>query len=160
MRRITLSLVLLLIVVGAIASYTFYQYTILEARYTSLLKEVEGLTYRVNILIDYGDGRRVWYNNTLVPIGWSFYNATLKIARVKATYYPQYDSYFVDAINGVGENKPPEKASWYWIAWWWDKETRTVKLFEVGSDKYLLKKDDVVAWVFEDTSTWPPKPPS
>ncbi len=160
MKRITLLLVISLIVVGTVASYIFYQYSILEARYALLLKEVEGLTYRVNILIDYGNGTRVWYNSTLVPIGWSLYNATLKIAKVKATYFPQYDAYFVDSINGVGENKPPEKASWYWMIWLWDKENLAWKLSEVSSDKYLLKKDDIVAWVFQDTSIWPPKPPS
>jgi len=160
MRRTTLLLLVIIVILGVGMSITIYQYIMLETRYNSLLKEVEGVTVRVNILIDYGDGRRVWHNNTITPVGWSLLNVTSKIAKVTATYYPQYDSYFIDAIDDVGLNKPKEKESWFWMIWIWDPSSREWKISEVAADDLVMKNDDIVAWVFQDTSSWPPKPPS
>ncbi|MEM3096123.1 MAG: DUF4430 domain-containing protein [Nitrososphaerota archaeon] len=158
MRAVTIALSIALIVAASASLLFFYQYTLLEARYSTLLQQVGSLTHTVNILLDYGDGRRVWYNGTLIPIGWSLYNATRRVAEVAATYYPEYDSYFVEGINGVGLSKPTEKASWYWIIWVWDNGGW--RLLEVGADKYVPKAGDTFAWVFEDTSNWPPRPPT
>ena len=157
MRASTLALTVALVVVASAGLLGFYQYTVLERQYRTLLDQVESLTVRVNILIDYGDGRRIWFNDTLIPVGWSLYNATRMIADVKATYYPEYDSHLVEAINGVGLDKPAGKSSWYWIIWVWDNGGW--RLLEVGSDKHILRDGDTVAWVFEDTSQWPPAPP-
>ncbi|MEM4417262.1 MAG: hypothetical protein QXD32_04300, partial [Nitrososphaerota archaeon] len=63
-----------------------------------------------------------------------------------------------EGINGVGLSKPTEKASWYWIIWVWDNGGW--RLLEVGADKYVPKAGDTFAWVFEDTSNWPPRPPT
>lgn len=158
MKASTLALAVALIVVASAGLLIFYQYTILEARYQTLLRQLDTLTQTVNILLDYGDGRRIWYNGTLIPVGWSLYNATRSIADVTATYYPEFDAYFVEAINGVGLNKPADRANWYWIIWVW--RDGGWRLMEVGADKYTMADGDTVAWVYQDTSSWPPNPPS
>jgi len=111
--------------------------------YDNLIREYETVTMRVNILIDYGNGTKIWYNNTVVPQGATLLNATERVAVVQTTYWPQYQAVFVDAINGVYPTKPH-----YW--WWkyWDTNSKEWKDGEVGADLCKLKPNETVMWLY------------
>jgi len=111
--------------------------------YDSLLHEYEKVTMRVNILIDYGNGTKVWHNNTLIPHGATLLNATERVAVVNSTYWPQYQAVFIDAINGL-----PTTQTHFW--WWkyWDANSKEWKDGEVGADLYKLKPNETVMWQY------------
>ena len=111
---------------------------------------------KVNICIDYGNGTKVWHNNTLVPVGFTLLNATELIADVDYTTWPEQGA-FVNGINGVMLSSE-EKKSWFW--WRWDATISRWILGEVGADQHVLQRGEIVAWTYQSYETWPPPPPS
>ncbi|MER3601440.1 MAG: hypothetical protein C4339_01850 [Nitrososphaerota archaeon] len=126
------------------------------AQLVSLLQNISA-TYRalrlnisVSLLIDYGNGTRAWFNGTSVSLGASFYDLTLLITggNVNASWYPQYGSHFVLAINGVGApGNPFTKKGWYWISWVFTGGRWQMQ--PVGPDLFLLDDGMIVAWKYE-----------
>ena len=140
----TLTLATLAVLVWAALTTTLFGYYYLRFQeYVNLSREYEAVTMRVNIAIDYGNGTKVWYNNTLVPLGATLLNATETVADVQSTPYPQYQAVFIDAINGI-----PTTETHYW--WWkyWDAEANEWKDGEKGADIYNLKPQETVMWQY------------
>ena len=140
----TLTLATLAILVWAALTTTLFGYYYLRFQeYVNLSREYEAVTMRVNIAIDYGNRTKVWYNNTLVPLGATLLNATETVADVQSTPYPQYQAVFIDAINGI-----PKTETHYW--WWkyWDAEAKQWKDGEKGADIYKLKPQETVMWQY------------
>ncbi|MDQ1278769.1 MAG: hypothetical protein QG670_29 [Thermoproteota archaeon] len=138
----------LIIVTVISASLTMYYYT----AYTDQQKQLRGITlklnevsYSVNILIKYQNGTKLWYNNTLIPIGWSLFNTTLKITNGKVE-----GSSFITSINSIGSNYP-----YAWIWYLWDSSSSTWKVGDKGADAYILRDKDVAAWYLVDISNYP-----
>lgn len=160
----TISIILVAVVVISF-SFSVYAYQLFLGQrelYLKTLENLEAVSYEVDVLVNYGEGRLEWFNDTRVPIGWNFYNVTFFISRgnIDAMYFPQFGAHLVNAIKGVGLNKPQAQKDWYWIAWQWDEEKKSWKPIEVGADLFAVQNKQVLAWYFEDTSTWPPKPPT
>jgi hypothetical protein len=131
-----------LILVGCIAGYYYMKYQNL----LQTLKEYESCVIHVNICIDYKEwnGTIVWYNNTIVPIGCDLLSATKKIAVVNCTYWPSYQSYFVDAINNVWKNDHEGK---YWMWYQWTGEGW--RYGQDAADDYILSPNETVMWRYE-----------
>lgn len=130
----------LLCVVIALSYVTLHQYNRAEMykrEYESILEELEGLTITVNLLIDYGNGTAVWFNETLVPLGANLLMATEFIASVEYTV-GEYGA-FVTAINGVGGDP-----NWFWL--WYHLRDGGWELGPVACDAWTLHDGDVVAW--------------
>ncbi|MEM2954307.1 MAG: DUF4430 domain-containing protein [Candidatus Bathyarchaeia archaeon] len=121
-----------------------------------LSKMVDAISVKTNILINYGNGTLQWHNETLVPFGATLFDATQAIAEVKYTTFPELGA-FVTSINGV-ENNDAEMKSWLW--WYWDFTSSEWKLGDVGCDKQILHRGDIMAWCYESYATWPPPPPT
>ena len=115
-----------------------------KENYMQLLEEYENVTMRVNICIDYGNGTVVWYNDTLIPLGYDLLRATQIIAVVNYTYWEAYQACFVDAINGVWNTD-----TWYWMWLKWNVEDHEWEYGQVGADKYTLSKGETVMWRYE-----------
>jgi len=160
MRISTALLMAGLVVLASASSYLYYQVTVLQEAYSRLRSEIEGATYIVDLMVDYGNGTKTWYNGTIIGAGWSLYNLTTHLLPVRATYNKEFDAFFVEAISGVGLEKPASQKTWYWIAWRWDETDRRWIPLEVGSNLHVLRNGEVAAWVYQDTSSWPPEPPS
>jgi len=139
------------IVVTSLFGYYYLRFQ----EYTRLSREYEAVTMKVNICIDYGNGTKVWRNNTLVSLGFTLLNTTELIADVDADY--TYGPAFINAIDGV-ENSLEEKKSWFW--WHWDTTSSGWMLGEVGADQHMLHRGDIIAWTYQSYGTWPPPPPS
>ena len=128
------------------AGYYYYQYDLLLTKSREII--------HVNLLIDYGNGTRIWYNNTAVRKGATLLDVTIRVARVNFTFYVGMGS-FVNAINNVW-NKHPK----YWMWWMWIKGTGWTE-GPVAADKYVVSDGESLCWFYEDTSVSPlPRPSS
>ncbi len=67
----------------------------------------------LNVLFNYGNGTRTWYNTT-VRSEWNFYNVTEWLAnnRVESGYFPQLHEHLIQSINGVRST-----GNYYWQLW-------------------------------------------
>ena len=142
----------LVLLCGLIASiYLSVYYYNESVRYQSLYREaIEKLHHLrthmlINILIDYGNGTKIWYNETEVPIGSSLLDATGNVARVDYQLF-QYGA-FVTAINGRGGDP-----GYYWMWYFWNSTSRKWEMGPVAADAYILHHGDAVSWVYEKPS--------
>jgi len=99
------------------------------------------LAYTVNLLVDFGNGTLMWYNDTSTQPGWNGYVASLVVLKgnVQATWYPQYGEHFVTGIEGV-----PSTPSTSWFVWkfggggWSSSQT--------GADQMEVNNGTTIAW--------------
>lgn len=129
------------------AVYYHEEYRQNLALYSDTLKDLDAVTVRVNLLIDYGNGTREWKNVTRVPIGTSLLNATLSVADVD--YGVSSLGAFINSINGVGGDK-------FWLGWCWNSTSLEWMSLLEGCDQFILHNGDTVAWYY--TSEWKPPP--
>ncbi len=123
----------------------------LDKERQQLAEELDEIGVEINLLIDFGNGTRLWFNNTILPYGSSLLNATLvKAQPVKYTVSDM--GVFVDEIMGVPNSHP-----WYWL--WWRFEDNQWVMGETAADAAKLKDGGIYAWKYSDTSKWPPEPP-
>lgn len=150
----TLSVILLILVVllGALSVYFYLESAEMRSRCNYLLTELKSVSLEVDLLIDYGNGSMVWHNKTVLPIGASLLNATLKVSR-SVEYIGSDMGVFVNGIDGVGTKIV--KKGYYWLWWRFDKEKGEWVLGETGADQYIVKRGEVLAWLYEDTSSYP-----
>jgi archaellum component FlaC len=105
---------------------------------------IKPLVYATNILVDFGNGTKVWYNNTSVQPGWNLYIATLLITKgnLQATWYPQYNAHFVTGLYGVvnsGNNA--------WFIWTWNS-TSHWQIAQYGADQLPVFNGSIYAWTY------------
>jgi len=105
----------------------------------------------VSILIDYGNGTIDWHDPLVLPDSSTVFNATLAVATVNYSHYPQ--GVFVDAINDVWNTSP-----YYWTWWYWNFTESTWSLGPIASDRHFLTHLDIIAWHYVNTETWLPLP--
>ncbi|MBO3804217.1 MAG: hypothetical protein JTT11_10205 [Candidatus Brockarchaeota archaeon] len=143
----------LVISLGLVLHY-YMAYTTLEQDYAHLLSDLRGLTYSVNLLVEFSNGTKAWYNGTLVPIGWSLFNMTLRTVG-EVEYQTMYGSVVVTGIMGERSS-----GSLFWLWYSWDQSAKDWVLGNVGADQYILREGDTVAWYLADASDFPnvPKP--
>lgn len=146
------ALLALLILSSGAAVYFYLDSVEADRRYNLLLSELEGIALEINLLIDYGNGSFVWHNKTLLPIGATLLNATLKVSR-SVEYVGSEMGVFVTGIDGVGTKFV--RKGYYWLWWRFDKAQGEWVLGETAADRYILQRGDILAWVYEDTSTYP-----
>lgn len=136
-----------------IGSYYYMQYTKYYNFYQDLTKELKDVSISVNIAIDYGNGTRVWHNNTILPLEATVFNATVKVANPEP--HPTYGESFIIAINGVSQN---EAENMYWGWWIWDDTDHQWVLGPLANNEYTLRDGQSVIWYYSKAE-WPPKPP-
>lgn len=126
-----------------IATSTSVNYYQLSQNQETIIKNLQAIisetSLKVDIAINYGNGTIVWYNNTYFPIGFSLFNATQKLFKVKYTVYPF--GIYINSINDVSEDPLARK---YWIWYYW--AANKWEMGPVGSDQYILKNGDILKW--------------
>ena len=150
---ISLCLLVIAVLNASVTVYYYQGYVNMEKQYKDITTKLKDVSYTVNILIKYDNGTKTWHNQTLVPIGWSLFNVTLKVTVGKVEYSTAYGSPFITAINGVKGSYP---YTWMWYLW--NATSTTWKLGETGADAYMLRESDVVAWYLVDVSNYPNLP--
>jgi len=159
-----------------VAGYYFIQYNTYQNEYKSLANEfntlsgaldgfssnlgditevLESISLKVNILLSYGNGTKIWRNNTALPLASTAFTAILAIADIKYTDYGGELGILVTSINGVANN-----STHGWLYWRWDAEKSEWTLPEYSCAKYILHRGDTIAWTYVSYTTWPPPSPT
>jgi hypothetical protein len=151
---LSLFLVATTVIASSTTVYYYTQYSYANNRYQETLSKLRSSTYTVNISIKFNSTTWIWYNNTIVPIGWSLFNATQMVTEGNMNYSIFYGAPFVTSILGV---KSQGLYSWLW--WSWNSTKGEWQMGEVGSSDFVLKEGSTVVWFLVDTATWPPTGP-
>ncbi len=144
-RWFTLSLVLACttILASAMAVYYYMNYSSSERRYNDTVAALDSLTYSVRILIKFSNGTQQWYNQTRIPIGWSFLQATNKTTGGRILGQKYSFGTFITSINGIVGNGPE-----FWFAYSWDVDKWV--LLEIAPEQYTLGRNEIVGWYLND----------
>ena len=113
----------------------------------------------VNVLLNYGNGTLVWYNQTSVPTSWNFFNVTELITKgnLGAVFFASFGSHFVYSINGVG---CPASNIFCDEAWgFWTLDGICWDLPFVGVDMIPVTQAMTVAWYLTPAATFGETPP-
>ena len=108
------------------------------------LRPATSSLYTTNVLLDFGNGTRQWYNNTQVQPGWNMYIETVVITKgnMQAIWYPQYQEHLVSVIEGI----PNSKGESWWL--WVHNETAGWQAAQVGADMLPVYNGSVFAWTY------------
>lgn len=100
--------------------------------------------YTANIMVDFGNGTRIWYNNTQVQPGWNLYVLTIVITKgnMHSIWYPQYNAHFVTGLFGL-ENSGNNA----WFIWTWNSTSRW-QIAQYGADQLPVLNGSVYAWMY------------
>jgi len=147
-------LVLATLLSSVTAAYYYSRYTQAEAEnatYAQQLRQL-GAKYVSHILFDFGNGTRIWSNDTEIQPGWSLYVATEVITggHLNATYYPEYSSHLVTAIYNKGD-----AGNNYWGIWTFIPTNSSWQMAVVGSDELRVNNGSVFAWTYGPNSAPP-----
>ncbi len=112
------------------------------------LKPASTSLYKNDVLFDFGNGTRVWYNGTAVQPGWNFYVESVILTKggLAAQWYPQYGEHLVTGIQGVMNTRTN---SWFL---WTHSGTTSWQLAQVGADQLTAFNGSVYAWTFCGTT--------
>ncbi|MEM3684123.1 MAG: DUF4430 domain-containing protein [Conexivisphaerales archaeon] len=96
---------------------------------------------KADILVEFGNGTRIWYNVTYQP-GWNLYIATLVAlnGKIDAIYYPSFGEHFVTGIAGVENNQTASWFLWTYNGSW--------QMANVGADDIIVSSGSSYAWTF------------
>jgi len=118
-------------------------------------------TAPVNLLLDYGNGTLVWYNNTIVPSDWNFYNVTNLVTNgnIGSIFFASFGSHFVYSINNAGCQFPDifcSQAAWSL----WTLDGICWDAAQTGADQVLVSQTTTVAWFLVPPSVFGEFPPT
>jgi len=153
----------------ATAGYYFTQYTIYHNEYRSLTSEfnalsdamgnlsevMESVSLRANILVSYGNGTKVWHNNTALPVGSTAFTSILAVADIRYKDYGGDLGILVTSVNGLVSN-----STHGWLYWYRDTEKSEWVLPEYSCANYILHRGDTIAFAYQSFMTWPPPFPT
>lgn len=111
---------------------------------------------QVNMIINYGNGTSVWFNQTNILKGLNVFNLTLILAHnnVKFTCYCDWTppENLVTGINGV---LATPTSPYYWSLWSFCASDSAWQYSEVGADLIPVSDHGIYGWYFQD-GTLPP----
>jgi len=102
-----------------------------------------------NSIINYGNSTIRWYNHTLVPDNWNFYNLTYQLAngRIHANVSSTYGEHQIFGINGLEQN-----STFYWSLWKFCSEYNAWDWSPVGVDNLRLANNGIYGWYYQSQS--------
>lgn len=124
--------------IAASLAFAYYYY-----QYSDLVARLGRVTVSINLGVDYGNGTRIWYNNTR---GLTLYDAMIEAGwKVDGTSYGVMGMY-IKAINGLEESNSEYR---YWSWWSWTDYGWA----RGGSpcDKYVVGPGETILWYYSPT---------
>jgi hypothetical protein len=118
------------------------------------LKPASASVYTADILLDFGNGTELWYNDTQVQPGWNMYTESVILSHgnLQAQWYPSYQEHLITAIDGVANS-----ATMDWFLWTYNS-TASWQTAQVGADDLPVYNGSVFAWTFcGETSSYAPE---
>ena len=113
-------------------------------------------TLEVDLLVNFGNGTRRWYNGTTVPSGSSLFNATQRIFGDDMEY--AFGSYGVYLSELGGRGASPDNPSQFWVWFRWDEQKKDWSMGETSADQHRLLPGESLAWALVDFSSPGPSP--
>jgi hypothetical protein len=106
------------------------------------LKPQSAHVYTADVLFNFGNGTRRWYNDSQVQPGWNLYTATVVLTEgnMEATWYPAFGEHLVNSIDGVAATETN-----YWLVWSYNS-TAQWQQASVGADLLPVYNGSVFAW--------------
>jgi hypothetical protein len=165
---VSLALLVWAICGTAIAGYYFTQYSTYRNEYHNLLGELttlsvamsnvsdvmNSISLRVNMLVSYGNGTNMWFNDTTLPVGTTAFTALqLMISNVNYTNYGGTLGILVTSISGLTNNST--NGWFYWVRPA-NVSTWTLPLYSCA--QYILHKNDTIAFTYQSYNPWPTSP--
>ena len=159
---------LAVIVIGSLATMAWYYGPSLTGGFSTTRKVVTPSTgggstthqnnsEMVSVLLNFGNGTRVWYNDTTVPSNYDFYNVTYQVTNgnVVADWDDLQKSEFVFEIMGYGCHRDQYFCGGYWSLWVWNQDNGCWNYSIVGISSLKVSQFRMIAWVFAvgDTGT-------
>ncbi len=140
-KLIAVTLAFSTIITTAMTLYYNQELTSFQHEYSSLQEDCEGKTIRVSVIIDYKNGTTETFDNIELLANASVLKALIEMAKVEATWWPSFNAYLVDAINGVASNANNNGRFWeYWV---------NDEIGLVSADQYLLQDGDQITWNYQ-----------
>jgi TRAP-type uncharacterized transport system fused permease subunit len=142
------ALVALVLAVWALAASFFAGYYWLQ--YNDLSQQVSGLRITVNIGVDYGNGTRMYYNDTKAFTGETVLTVTKRVTSVE-TATSSFGIY-VTSINGLAAQD-----KFGWTYWPWNSTGKSWDFAPVGADVYqIVANGDTFLWYYQNSFNPPP----
>lgn len=126
------------ILTGILAFQYNGQLQAVQYEYELLLVELEENTVVISIRMDYGDETIMWFNDTRVPLGTNFLNATGIISELELQSSEW--GVFVISIDGVGGD-----TNSFWL---WDYYDDGWQMGPVGADQWIVHDGDILSWTY------------
>jgi len=146
-RILTLSfIVFLLWAVIATATTVYYhqEYDSADQKYNEYYQKytsLRGSIIQVSVTIDYGNGTSTTKDAVYLSLNTTVFDALNSVAEVNATYYPLYQSFFIESINGVVNNANNNNRYWVFSV--------NGEHAPISADKYGLHDGDQMEWIYE-----------
>jgi hypothetical protein len=141
MKLLAIGLLCMTIITGSYSVFLRSQYIALKDENQKILKELHELTSTVDIMIDYGNGTKTWFNDTRIIPGESLLNVTKDITDLEYTM-SEFGA-FVSSINGIEGTQDN-----FWI---WNYYEDGWKMGLTGADQKYLHEGDIVSWKYTDS---------
>jgi len=99
------------------------------------------LAYSVQMMVDFGNGTRRWYNGTAVQPGWDGYVVSLVLlnGNMQGVWYPQYGEHLVTGVDGVQQTQSTSWFVWEYAGGQWSASP-------TGSDQIQVNNGTIIAW--------------
>jgi len=136
-----IAFLLVSVITTATAVYYYQQYSNTYQKYVTAQDSygaIRGAVLKVSIKIDYENGTSVTNGSVYLFKGANVLDALRATANVNATYYPAYDSFFINAINNVFSNEKGNNR-------WWVFSVNGEHAL-VSADQYKLYDGDQIEW--------------
>jgi len=118
------------------------------------LRPASSSIYTADVLFEYGNGTRVWHNDTQVQPGWNMYTETVLLSGgdMQATWYPSFGEHLITSIGGEADTGTNS-----WFLWAYNR-TASWQSQSVGADDVPVYDGSVFAWTFcAETSSYAPE---
>ena len=127
------------------ALYMYNEYRVLDQNYQAIQENIDNVSINIDFIVDFGNGTIIYFNQTLVPVGFSMYDYTTFIIgeeNIDSIYYSDFNAYFVNSLLGTGNN--PDYA---WSAWQYQQDWQ---LLDIGSNLFIPKDGQTIARYYQD----------
>jgi hypothetical protein len=168
---LTLGILVWAILGTTVAAYYSVRYNTYRSEYNNLVNDLanqlgtnmknisavlEGTSLKVNILLGYGNGTKIWHNSTVLPLGATAFTAIFSITdEMNYTDYGGELGILVTSINHVASNFTNG-----WFYWSWNPENSEWVLPSFSCEKYLLHRGETIAFTYASYMEWPPPKPT
>jgi hypothetical protein len=129
------------IVAAYSAAYYYNQAQIYMGNYEKLSRDLNGLTMKVNVKLDFGNNTVRWFNDTRAPLNSTVLTATR--LTIPTEYSTSQLGAFVTKISGVSGD-----ARHYWGWSYWDTAKNSWVMGSVGSDAWVVHDGDIISWTY------------